>query len=52
MDFDSLLLILQRVGYKIVAYADDILVTIPANSRLELQDKAKEVAEIVNKWCG
>ena len=52
IDFDSLLLTLQGAGYKIVAYADDIIVVIPGKCRLELEGKAKDVVQIVNKWCG
>ena len=35
----------------VVAYADDVAILVSANSRLELQTKAQNVMNTLEKWC-
>lgn len=48
--FDELLQMLGVIGYKIIAYADDLLVMIPANSIADLKTRLQNVCNLVHDW--
>ena len=50
--FDELLRILEdTVPDNFIAYADDLMVLIEANSRRELETKAQSVVNLIAGWC-
>ena len=50
--FDELLRILEaKVPDNFIAYADDLMVLIEANSRRELETKAQSVINEIIEWC-
>lgn len=48
--FDDLLVTLQKLGYKVAAYADDLLVLLLGNSRLEIEKLGQIIATIMVNW--
>lgn len=50
--FDSLLIkLVDRVGKKIVAYADDLSAAIAGDSRSEIETKGQMVVDMIGDWC-
>ena len=49
---DSLLRRLSAANIESVAYADDLIVLVAANSRLHLETAAQQAVNLVNTWCG
>lgn len=50
--FDSLLKILvNKIGKKIVAYADDLSAAIAGNTREEIEVKGQKIVDIISGWC-
>ena len=52
--FDEVLRILTHIVGEdnVVAYADDLLVLVSGNTRKELEDRAQEVVNTLETWCG
>lgn len=49
--FDDLLNTLEASGYRSIAYADDLVVTISGNCRKSIEQQANLVVETISKWC-
>lgn len=49
--FDGLLNLLERQGLEAVAYADDLIVIIDGNSRLQIETLGQIVVETIEQWC-
>lgn len=49
--FDDLLNTLEAAGYQIIAYADDLIVLIPGNSRKSIEELANRTVECIMNWC-
>lgn len=49
--FDNLLKTLNDLGYQAIAYADDLIVLIPGNSRKQIEEIANTVVKSILKWC-
>lgn len=50
MMMNDLLIVLERVGCKIVAYADDLLLIVEGDSRSELERKGTDYMTYVRAW--
>ena len=49
---DSLLRRLSAHNIESIAYADDLIVLLAPNSRLQLQTAAQQTVDLVDTWCG
>lgn len=49
--FNELLFEFERRGIRIVAFADDIVITISGETRRQLEEKGQEAVKIAEEWC-
>lgn len=49
--FDDLINKLEALGYIVIAYADDLIVLIPGNSRIHIEEAANKVTKVILEWC-
>lgn len=49
--FDDLLNILESHGFQVIAYADDLIVTVPGNSRKQIEEIANIAVKLITNWC-
>lgn len=49
--FDDLLNKIQAANRACVAYADDLMVPIPGNSRRELEVEGNRITRVIEEWC-
>lgn len=49
--FDDLLNILESHGFQVIAYADDLIVIIPGNSRKQIEEIANNAVKHIINWC-
>lgn len=48
---DELLVKLEKEGFQLVAYADNLIVIIKGDSRRGLEDRGQQATDLIDAWC-
>lgn len=51
LNFDDAINTVENAGYEVTAYADDKVVIVAGNSRMEIEKEANHVAKLLSEWC-